>query len=129
VTQEGVRFTFPGYTHDGRHLFGLAGNRIRLYPIEGGEPELLEGIREGERIASQSSDSQSFLVYPRNELPSKVFRVDRKTGRREFVLEIAPSDSAGVIGGILLFMTPDAKMYTYSIQQTLSDLHIIEGLK
>jgi len=26
-------------------------------------------------------------------------------------------------------MTPDAKAYAYSIQQTLSDLHMIEGLK
>ncbi len=129
VTPEGVRFAGPGATRDGKYIFGLSGGRIRLYPIDGGEPQLLEGILEGERITAQSDDSQSFLVYPRNELPAKIFRVDRKTGRREFVREIAPADPAGVVGGIALVMTPDAKAHAYSIQQTLSDLHMIEGLK
>ena len=40
-----------------------------------------------------------------------------------------PSDTAGItdIGPILI--TPDAKAYVYEYGRTLSDLHLVDGLK
>ena len=112
------------------HLVVRAGSKTLLYPVDGGEPEAIPGIEEGERIAAWAPDGQSFLVFQRRDLPTKVYRVDYKTGRRQFVQEIAPNERAGVgRTGINLIMTPDGKSYVYSTQQTLSELHLVEGLR
>ncbi len=101
-----------------------------LYPIQGGAPEPIQGVLEGERIAAWSADNQSFFVHRRSDLPAKVYRVDRKTGQRQFVREIGPSDRAGVgRSGMNLLMTPDGRSYAYSTQQTLSELHLVAGLR
>jgi len=45
------------------------------------------------------------------------------------LLEATPPDRAGAtgIGGILV--TPDGKSYAYSIDQQLSELQLVQGLK
>ncbi len=65
----------------------------------------------------------------RGGLPGRVYRVDRRTGRRELWKEIMPSDPAGVPGITSLSITPDGRSYAYSYLQRLSELHVVEGLK
>jgi Tol biopolymer transport system component len=130
VTPEGTLMASRPTKAHPKHLVGRAGSKTLLYPVDGGEPEVIRGIEEGERIAAWAPDGQSFLVFQRRDLPTKVYRVDYKTGRRQFVQEIAPNERAGVgRTGINLIMTPDGKSYVYSTQQTLSELHLVEGLR
>jgi Tol biopolymer transport system component len=130
ITPEGVRMTRPGPTPDGKYVTGRFQGKTYLYPVDGGEPQPVEGMLEGERITAWSPDGTSYLAYRRGDLPAKVYRVDRRTGRREFVREIGPSDRAGVgRSGMNLLMTPDGNNYVYSTQQSLSELHVVEGLR
>jgi serine/threonine protein kinase len=130
VTPEGTQSASRSTKAHPKHLVVRAGSKTLLYPVDGGEPEVIRGIEEGERIAAWALDGQSFLVFQRRDLPTKVYRVDYGTGRRQFVQEIAPNERAGVgRTGINLIMTPDGKSYVYSTQQTLSELHLVEGLR
>jgi len=130
ITPEGIQLASRPTRGHPKHLVVRAGSRTLLYPVDGGEPEVIRGIEEGERIAAWALDGQSFLVFQRRDLPTRVYRVDYKTGRRQFFQEIAPNERAGVgRSGINLIMTPDGKSYVYSTQQTLSELHLVEGLR
>jgi eukaryotic-like serine/threonine-protein kinase len=113
---------------DGNYLLDST-DRSRLYPVAGGEPQDVAGIRPGERLAGWSRDGQEVFVFTRGDVPAKVYRVNLKTGRRELVREIAPADRAGTDGVESLQVTPDGRMYAYSCIQALSELHLVEGLK
>ncbi len=130
VTPEGTRGLRPGLVLDGKYLAATSAGKCLLYPVAGGQPETAAGVREGEWIAGWTEDGESLYVYSRNELPVKVYRVNRRTGSREVVKEITPSDHAGSGTGVgYLMMTPDGKSYGYSIAQDLSELHWVEGMK
>jgi len=129
ISPEGVR-TSRGLLLNGKYLAGASGGKIRLYPIAGGEPEILKGATEEDRIAGWSTDEQSLFVYFRNDMPAKVYRLDRKTGQREPMMELAPADRAGVTFGFSgIMITSDRSSYAYSIRQELSELHWADGLK
>ena len=114
---------------DGAYFFSTtAGGEARLYPIAGGQPLELR-LQAGERFAGWSADGRELFLTNRTELPAKVYRIDWRTGRREFIREIRPSDQAGVDNVDSVRVTPDGKTYAYSFAQNLSELHVVEGLK
>ncbi|MGI8961396.1 MAG: protein kinase domain-containing protein [Bryobacteraceae bacterium] len=129
LTPEGVRSSSPVLVLNGRFLAGTSGDKLYLYPIDGGKPEIPPGVAPGERLAGWSQDGRSLFVYTRNEFPYKLYRVDRTTGKRELLLEVTPSDRAGVTGGGGVLVTPDAKTYAYSVSQQLSELQLVDGLR
>jgi hypothetical protein len=102
-----------------------------LYPLPGGEPLRMAGVQKDDFIAAVAADGQSALVYVRQEVPIKVFRVDLRTGDRVLFREIPLGDQTGANLGTppIVRMTPDGRSYAYSYDQTLSDLYLIEGLK
>ena len=114
---------------NGKYLAGTPGDKLYLYPVDGGQPEIPPGVAPGERLAGWSEDGRSIFVYTRNEFPYKLYRVDRTTGKRDVLLEVTPSDRAGVTGGGGALVTPDGKTYAYSVSQQLSELQLVEGLR
>jgi hypothetical protein len=106
-----------------------AQRQMLLYPLAGGDPAVCPGIEPGEIPQAWSADETSLYVMRRGALPGRVYRVDRRTGRRELWKEIMPSDPAGVPGITSLSITPDGRSYAYSYLQLLSELHLVEGLK
>jgi Tol biopolymer transport system component len=128
LTPEGARVSSLGLVINGKYLAGTAGGKLCLYPVEGGEPEILPGIREGERIIGWSQEEDAIFVDLRGEFPSRVYRLDRKTGKRDLLLELAPTDRAGFEMGPI-HITPDGKTYAYSARQQLSELQLVEGLR
>ena len=131
ITPEGVALTRTGVSPDGRYIPGARtiNDKMLLYPLEGGEPQVAEGVLPGEWIANWSADGIALYAYRRNELPAKVYKVDRKSGHRELIQQISPADRAGVNVAFNIKMTPDGKAYAYSISQMLGELHMVEGLK
>jgi hypothetical protein len=133
VTPEGVGPVHPWISPDGTCAVAASADGVRLYPLAGGEPRPLNGVRSGEAIAAFGADGHAVYVYGRDDVPAKVFRVDLRNGQRELVAEIAPSDRAG-LGGLGMQplnvrMTPDGKSYAYGTQEVLSKLYVIEGLR
>ena len=102
--------------------------RTYLYPLEGGEPTAIPGLDENDRVAQFAVDGRSLFVYRQGEAPTKVYRVDVSSGRRELALTLMPQDAGGVseIGPLL---TPSGDSYAYSYSRTLSDLYIVDGLR
>jgi eukaryotic-like serine/threonine-protein kinase len=129
ITPRGVQPAYPGLVLDGRYLAGVAGGNLRLCPVDGGKPEILPGIREGEETAGWSQDQSSVFVYSRTEFPWKVYKLDRIAGKRDLLLEVAPINRAGATAIGLLRVTPDGKTYGYSVLQQLSELQLVQGLK
>jgi Tol biopolymer transport system component len=130
ITPEGVRASTLGAILNDEYLVGIQGNRTVLYPVSGGQPQPLEGVSDEDRIAGWSDDGQFVFVYSRNDYPTKVRQVDRKTGKQKLMTEITASDRAGMNFGInVVSMTGDGKTYAYSFLQELDELHLAEGLK
>ena len=131
VTAEGVFSTFPGLTPDGKYLTGLSVVKLLLYPVDGGDPQVPVGLREGERIAGGTLDGQWFFVFARNQMPTKIWKLEWRTGRRELLTDVTSTERAGMMGINTMMVIPDGKSYSYaySLPQHLSELHCVEGLK
>jgi Tol biopolymer transport system component len=99
-----------------------------LYPISGGEPNAIIGLEEGEGVSQFSTDGRFAYVRRRSETPSRVYRLEIATGRRELWRTLMPADAAGVwsIGPL---PSPDGSAYVYSYVRTLSDLYLVEGVR
>ena len=102
--------------------------RPHLYPTAGGAAQEIP-TAAGERVAGWSADGQEVFVLDRNGLPARVSRLNWKTGHRAPLLEITPADRAGVDGIETPAIALDGKAYAYSYMQSLSELHMVEGLK
>jgi dipeptidyl aminopeptidase/acylaminoacyl peptidase len=116
---------------DGKLAATRLDRKIRIYPVDKGEPSLLPGQLDGETPIEWSADGRSIYVYrfDSGDRSVRVYRVRVETGERELWKEIVPPDPAGIefIGPIL--MTPDASSYVYTYQRRSSDLYVVEGLR
>lgn len=133
ITPEGVVLTQAGVTPEGKYIPGLepSTSETKLFPTAGGPGEVLPGILPRERIANWTADGAAFFSFQQGKdgtFPLSVYRIDRKTGQRQLIKEIAPGDRAGLSAGALR-ITPDGKSYAYTADQGLSVLQLVEGLK
>jgi hypothetical protein len=99
-----------------------------IYPVEGGAPTPLVGIREGEDIVGFDDKGQGVYVAS-GSLSIKIDHLDLATGKRTFFKEITPADPTGVGEIASLQLTPDGRSYCYSFMRGLSRLYVIEGLR
>jgi Tol biopolymer transport system component len=128
ITPEGV--TGTAVSPDGKFIVaGAEGQKKALYPVEGGGPQNISGLDDRDRIIRWSADGRSLFVYRYGEVPTKIYRLDLSTGRKEFFKEIVPSDPAGVVRPPSVFLTPDGKWCLYELTRFLSDLYVVGELK
>ncbi|HEV2715842.1 MAG TPA: hypothetical protein VGU64_11310, partial [Terriglobales bacterium] len=130
ITPEGVNGTAFVIAPDSQWVAGIGPDQKGyLYPVAGGEPRAIPGLKPGEQPITFSSDARSLYIYQPGELPARVDRLDLQTGQRTLWKQLMPSDPAGVetIGPIL--MTPDAKTCVFGYHRMLADLYLVEGLK
>ena len=98
-----------------------------LWPIDGGDPLPIPGLRPDDQIASfAEGDAELFVAGP--SVPVKIERLDLATGRRTPWLEISPTDAAG-LRYALVTITPDGRHWALATAKMLTDLFLIEGLK
>ena len=69
----------------------------------------------------------SSITWP--EVPTRVYKADIATGRKQFWKKFVPPDISGVtdIGAILI--TPDGHNYVWEYGRTLSDLYLVNDVK
>ena len=129
ITPEGITGTL--LSPDGRLLAARgADGKYALYPVDGGEPAPLRGLKEGDLPIQWTADGRTMYVKEKGSWPARIFRLALAAGRRELWKEVTPSDRAGLVGSSPQFrITPDGKAYVYRVSYTLSQLYLVEGLK
>lgn len=129
ITPEGV--FRARVSPDGKQVATLfAEGRIDIYPVDGGgEPKHVPGILPGDYIAGWSLDGKILYVSSLAEIPTRVFRVNIDSGKREIWKNLAPPDTSGVTFIEPVRITPDGAAYAYNLHRRLSDLYLVEGLK
>ena len=128
VTPEGITGTL--ISPDSKLLVTVDENAKQgLYPLAGGESKAIAGLEDDLEVIRWGPTADSLYVARVGELPTKVYRLDLKSGRKELVKELLPSDPGGILGPIRIFMTADARAYVYGVNRTFSSLFLVEGLK
>jgi hypothetical protein len=130
---DGFHFFFYGSTvsPDGK-VVAVAGpgQKLMLFPIEGGEPRPVPGVERFEAPVGWSEDQRFLYVFGHPaELPGKIHRIDLAKGRRELWKEIMPRDPAAFGGFGNVILTPDRKTYAYNLNRIFCTLYLVEGLK
>jgi eukaryotic-like serine/threonine-protein kinase len=106
------------------------GQKLMLFPIEGGEPRPVPGVERFEAPVGWSEDQRFLYVFGSPvELPGRIHRIDLLSGRRELWKEIMPRDSAAFGGFGNVALTPDRKTYAYNLNRIFCTLYLVEGLK
>jgi hypothetical protein len=131
VSGEGGQSTYGNaVTPDGKYVtVGEAGEKVKLYPLGGGEPRVLEGSTPQDSPVRWSSDGRALFVQPLGASPARVDRLDLDTGKRETWKEFIPADASGVLNVGPIFLSADGQSYVYGVRRSLSDLYLVTGLK
>jgi eukaryotic-like serine/threonine-protein kinase len=119
---------FVRFTADGKYLLATDEHQNWvLYPIDGGQSVPLPKWTPGDLPVQHTTDNHSFFVR-NGDLPVNIYRFDFKTGTRQFLRQLHPSDPTGMerLSGVL--MTPDGKYYVYGGQRQLSNLFLVTNL-
>jgi dipeptidyl aminopeptidase/acylaminoacyl peptidase len=129
LTPEGYRAGTRAVAPDGAVVL-VTGPDLKtyLYPTSGGEPTPVPGVDANDSVAQFGADSRSLYVYRRGELPTRVWRMDLSSGRRELWRTLMPADAGGV-SLIIPLLTPTGDAYAYCYGRTLSDLYVVDGLR
>jgi len=101
-----------------------------IQPLAGGRPELIRGMKPGERVVGWTADGQAlFIRSDRRRLPVVITRLDPVTGARKQVLSFTPPDPSGFTDSRHAFITPDGRHCVVAYQKILSDLYLVENLE
>ena len=115
---------------DGQTFFARdLSERGGLYPITGGEPQLIPGWLPEDIWITWAADGRSVYVYHDDKTSAPLYRLELATGKRELITTLAPSDVAGVTTIVNVRMTADGKSYGYSFSRELSDLFLVDGVR
>jgi WD40 repeat protein len=129
LTGEGVGIRGLPISPDGKTLVVTGPGRTPfLQSIEGGETRPVPGLEAREVVIRWGADGKTLFVHGASEIPTRVYRLDVESGKKELWKELVPSDRAGVQGIGQVRLTPDAGAYAYSFKRLLCDLYLVEGL-
>jgi serine/threonine protein kinase len=129
ITPEGVENRWFAISPDGKFVAAVDSNRrIVLYPVDGGEPQLIPELAPGD-LPIRWGTNRSLYVFRLRELPTTVYRFDFAERRKELWKTITPSP-VGAPYVRRITMTPDGRSFAYSYDAGLEmRLYLIEGVK
>ena len=131
ITPEG--FFMGPYAHavspDGKRVATINNDGIALVPVDGGEPQPVQGSQPGDTPIRWAKDGNGLLVGRRSETSCPVWRLDLQTGARKPWKTVAPPDAAGVTGVACPRIAADEQHYVFGYVRDLSDLFLVEHLK
>ena len=124
ITPPGVVVYRNTITPDGRYIAGPCGKQSCLYPIDGGgEPQPIAGTEGCScNVLGWSKDGALYLRDAKRTPPTRILRVNLKTGERETWRELEPPERSGIVGVGNISLTPDGRAYAYNYARQLSDL-------
>jgi serine/threonine protein kinase/Tol biopolymer transport system component len=115
---------------DGNLVIFTTGNEHQFlaYPIEGGEPRAVPGLKPGDRPIEWSADGRSLFVARSESTPARLYVINLRTGERRLWKSFTPPDPAGV-ATVDPLVTPDGKSYFYNYPRVLTELYVMDGVK
>ena len=100
-----------------------------LWPLDGGPPARVEGIRPEDRPIQWSPDGRSVYLREEGQPTLRIHRFSLDTARRTLWRELAPRDPAGVIGLATgrgeVSITPDGASVAYTYWVLLDALFLV----
>ena len=102
-----------------------------LYPLDGGPPRPLPGLRPDESPLQLGADGRSVYVHSPSEKtgePHAIHQIDLETGARQLWRTLQPSDSVGPSRINLIAVSRDGSAAAYSFRTQLSELYLVDGL-
>jgi Tol biopolymer transport system component len=130
ITPDGVFSIEHPVSPDGKFILARDPEHARLmmYPVDGGEPRVVERPSDSGRPVRWGADGHSALAG-RTTPPWTINRLDLSTGKAAPVATITLSDPTGFKGFAGFTISADGKTYVYSTTQVLSDLYLAHGIK
>lgn len=115
---------------DGKLVVFTTGNEDSFvaYPVDGGAPYTIAGLRRGDWPIAWSADGRSLFVFQFEHTPADVYVVDLRTGKRRLWRTFIPPDPAGVVG-VEPVLTANGEFYSYDYDRKLRELYVVEGVK
>jgi dipeptidyl aminopeptidase/acylaminoacyl peptidase len=131
VTEEGTDGLFVTVNHaDYICVRDSKKTEVLLYPINGGDPRTIRGLNGTEEVVGGAPESENLYVSPDvSAVPLQIFKVNIKSGLRQPLVNISPTDPAGVVRIISPIITTDEKRYVSTHIRALSVLYVASGLK
>jgi hypothetical protein len=135
VTPEGFAANYGAISPDGRYVASAPFQQgqeaiYSQYPIDGGEPLPIPGIRPGEHPVTYSSDGRCLYVREHDvDGTTPVCKLNLRTGRREPWRTLRPKDPAGVISIFRINISMNGRYYTYDYYRWLDELFVAEWLR
>jgi serine/threonine protein kinase/Tol biopolymer transport system component len=129
ITREGFSMRPHALSPDGNRVAAAGSDGIALFPIEGGEPQLVAGSKPGDQLVRWTKGGQALLVGSRGETSCPVDQIDLQTGTRTPWKIFTPADTAGVVAAACPLISADEQHYVFGYTRNLSDLFLVEHLK
>jgi Tol biopolymer transport system component len=104
------------------------GGTISIYPVAGGNPQVVPNTLFGEEPVQWTSDQKSLLVAARG-VPVRVFEINLATKQRKLLKSFMPVDATGLFGNAPPTFSANLNSYVYTYERITSDLYIVDGLK
>jgi hypothetical protein len=101
----------------------------RLFPLGGGVPSDLPGLLPGESVLLWLPGDTAFLAARPDEVPLRVFRVERSTGERTLHVEVGPSDRNGLRSVSPVAFSRDGTAVAFNVSRLFSELYVVAGAR
>ena len=114
---------------DGTAVLGIAEDQgFYLFPLDGGPPRALPGLRAGDEIRAWNRDGTAVYVAESIQVPQTLIRVDLATQKRSAAFTFGPEREPGLLWlRIAAPVFDPANGYSYGYLKSLSRLFVVDG--
>jgi Tol biopolymer transport system component len=131
LTPEG--FTGLQVTPDGQSAFVTnSQGELMTWPVAGGEPQPVPWFQSSDVMVGLTRDGRAIFVAttrPEDQLPRKVYQVERSTGERRLWQTFGSADPSGGRQIGVPLVSADGQAYAYRYGERFSDLFVVDGLR
>ena len=117
-------------SNDGKWVFGypLPARTMTVQALDGSGSIAVRGKEPDEAVIRFAEGDREVFVFRREGLPTRVFRLDYRTGERRLWREFKPPDPAGIPGIASIAMTADGQIIAFNYYRVLNTLYEVGGL-
>jgi eukaryotic-like serine/threonine-protein kinase len=128
VTPEGV--VGRALSPDGEYAVVKSKGVWMKWPIEGGDPTPIAGLKGDDIVFAWSGDGKQLYVCRPDEVrPRRVYLFDLATQKRRLWKSLGPADWTGAPAASIPVISSDGTHWAYLVNRSLADLYVVSGLK